>query len=66
MAGLSDAQREQVIREAVAILKDRRAPKLLAILEKRLADGDYSAPEEASLDAITVSIVRAVQEQLER
>lgn len=63
---LSPAQREQVIREAVAILKDRRAPKLQAILDKRLADGDYPDPEEADLDAITASIVRAVREQLER
>jgi hypothetical protein len=62
---LGSEQREQIIREAVEILRDRKAPKLLAILEQRLDHGDYPDPEEASLDAITAAIVRAVREQLD-
>ncbi len=62
---LSVEEREQVIREAVEILRDRRSAKLVTILEERLARGDYPDPDEASLDAVTAAIVRAVSEQLD-
>jgi hypothetical protein len=63
---LTRDQRERVIEKAVDILRHRRRDRLLAILEERLARGDYPADqeEERDLDRIAWAIARAVDEQL--
>ena len=64
--GLTREQRERVIEKAVDLLRHRRRDRLLAILEERIARGDYpeGQEEERDLDRIARAIARAVDEQL--
>ncbi len=65
---LTRDQRERVIQKAVDLLRHRRRDRLLAILEERIARGDYppDQEEERDLDRVARAIARAVDEQLGR
>lgn len=61
---LDPDEREYVVSSVVDILRHRKRERLLQILRKRLALGDYDAPQEKDLDQAVLALAQSVAERL--
>ncbi|MCA9692367.1 MAG: hypothetical protein KC636_22400 [Myxococcales bacterium] len=57
--------RAHVVKHAAQLLRHPHRGRLIEILAARLVDDDYPDARERRLDAITLAIARAIDEQLE-
>lgn len=61
---LTSAEREHVVSTAVDILSHPKRDKLLDILRRRIALGDYPDGDELGLDEIAYAVARTINDEL--